>query len=158
MASVLFICTGNMYRSPIAAEAFRGLLAHHGQLNYWQVGSAGTWTTDGRSAPNDAIEIARSFGVNIEGHRTRIVNQKILRDADLILTMEEGHKEALQVEFPFAHEKIRLLAQVARGFAYDIPDPISAHGETKAIIQELINMIRIGYENIYNAATFKAGG
>lgn len=156
MASVLFVCTGNMYRSPIAAEIFRNLLLRNGQRSHWNVSSAGTWTVNGRPAPNDAIEIAKSFGVNLESHRTRMVNQKILQEANLILVMEEGHKEALQVEFPFAQKKIQLLSQIAFGFAYDIPDPASARGETRTIIQELVNMVRTGYANIYNTTMRKA--
>jgi len=149
MASVLFVCTGNMYRSPIAAETFRSLLLRDGQHNRWRVNSAGTWTTEGRPAPNDAVEIARSFGINLDGHKTRMVNQKMIEEADLVLVMEEGHKEALQVEFPFAQKKIRLLSQVAQGLVYDIPDPANTRNETKIILQEMVNIIHSGYVNIH---------
>lgn len=152
MASVLFVCTGNMYRSPIAAEIFRNLLLLDGKQNHWQVSSAGTWTTEGRPAPNDAIEIARSVGVDLNGHKTRMVNQKMLEEADLVLVMEEGHKEALRVEFPFAQQKVHLLSHIVHGLAYDIPDPAAARNETKIIIQELVNMIQTGYANIYKFA------
>lgn len=155
MTSVLFICTGNMYRSPIAAETFRSVLQRNGQNNNWQVSSAGTWTTDGRSAPSDAIEIAKNFGINLDGHKTRMVTQKMLQEADLILVMEEGHKEALQVEFPFAQNKIHLLSYITQGVTYDIPDPASARGETKVILQDLVNIIHTGYANIYNIAAPK---
>ena len=73
----------------------------------------------------------------------------MLEEADLILVMEEGHKEALQVEFPFVQGKIYLLSQVISGVAYDIPDPAAARNETRAILQELIGMVNTGYANIY---------
>jgi protein-tyrosine phosphatase len=156
MASVLFVCTGNMYRSPIAAEIFRNLLQQNGQHTRWQVGSAGTWTTEGRLAPNDAIEIARSFGINLGTHQTRMVNKKMLEEVDLIIVMEEGHKEALQVEFPFAQNKTHLLSYVTQGVNYDIADPASARGETRTILQEMANMIRAGYANIYKLAEYES--
>ncbi len=149
MTSVLFVCTGNMYRSPIAAETCRILLLRDDQSNYWNISSAGTWTTEGRPAPDDAIEIARSFGVNLGAHQTRMVNKKMLEEADLIIVMEEGHKEALQVEFPFAQDKTYLFSQIFLGSIYDIPDPAGARDETKVILQEMVNLIRTGYANIY---------
>ena len=152
MASVLFVCTGNMYRSPIAAEIFRGLLLRDEKGKRWQVGSAGTWTTEGRPAPNDAVEIARSLGVNLGAHQTRMVNKKMLEEADLIIVMEEGHKEALRVEFPFAQNKIHLLAYVLQGVDYDVADPAGARGEAGFILKEMADMIRAGYANIYKFA------
>jgi len=152
MASVLFVCTGNMYRSPIAAETFRGLLLRDEKGKHWRVSSAGTWTTEGRPAPNDAIEIAKSLGINLRAHQTRMVNKKMLEESDLVIVMEEGHKEALQVEFPFAQNKIYLLTYVLQGIDYNIADPADSRSETRVILQEMANMIHAGYANIYKFA------
>ena len=149
MYSVLFICTGNQYRSPIAAEVFRGQLFRHGHATQWQVGSAGTWVSSGLRVPSDAAELARSFGINIDGHITRIVNAQMLEYADLVLVMEGGHKESIQAEFPFARKKVHLLSQVVEGIMYDIPDPAGARGEARNIICDLVEMVRTGYEKIY---------
>jgi protein-tyrosine phosphatase len=149
MHSVLFICTGNQYRSPIAAEAFRRQLIHDGRAQQWRISSAGTWTTAGRSVPPDAVKLALLFGVNIEGHITRMVDAKMLEDAGLVLVMEEGHKESIQAEFPFVRKKVYLLSQVLEGRVYDIPDPAAARGEAGSIIRDLVEMIHIGYGNIY---------
>lgn len=152
MVSVLFVCTGNQYRSPIAAEVFRGQLIRDGRAAQWKVSSAGTWTSSGRHAPSDAVQLARSFGINIEGHVTRMLDAKMLEDADLILVMEAGHKESIQVEFPSARKKVHLLSQVLEGLVYDIPDPAGSRGEAKNIINELVEMIRVGCGNIYKIA------
>jgi protein-tyrosine phosphatase len=152
MYSVLFVCTGNQYRSPIAAEAFRVQLMRDGRSAQWQVSSAGTWTSSGHHAPPAAVELARSCGVDIDGHTTRMLDAKMLEDADLVFVMEQGHKESIQVEFPFARKKIHLLSQVVEGVEYDIPDPAGASGEAKNIISELVEMIRAGYGNIYRIA------
>jgi protein-tyrosine phosphatase len=141
-----------MYRSPIAAETFRGLVLHDPKRKHWKVGSAGTWTTEGRLAPNDALEAARALGINLGAHQTRMVNKKMMEEYDLIVVMEEGHKEALQVEFPFAQNKIHLLAYLAQDMEYDIADPASSPGETRVILQEVAGMVRAGYEKICAAA------
>jgi protein-tyrosine phosphatase len=152
MVSVLFVCTGNQYRSPIAAEAFRGQLRRDGRAAQWQVNSAGTWTSPGHRAPHTAVELARLFGVDIDEHVTRMLDAKMLKDADLVFVMEEGHKEAIQAEFPFAKKKLHLLSEVVDGLAYDIPDPINTHGEARVIIRDLVMMIRAGCGNIYKIA------
>jgi protein-tyrosine phosphatase len=152
MVSVLFICTGNQYRSPIAAEAFRGQLIRDGRATQWRVGSAGTWTSAGRHAPPDAVELARLFGINIDGHITRMLDAKMLEDANLVFVMEQGHKESIQAEFPSARKKVYLLSQVMEGFVYDIPDPAGSRREAENIIRDLVKMIRAGSGNIYKIA------
>ena len=153
MISVLFVCTGNQYRSPIAAEAFRAQLIRDERAAQWRVSSAGTWTSSGRQAPSAAVELARAFGVDIDGHMTRMLDAKMLKDADLVFVMEQGHKESIEVEFPFAKKKLYLLSEVADGLAYDIPDPAgSTYGETREIVRDLVMMIRAGCGNIYKIA------
>jgi len=152
MISVLFVCTGNQYRSPIAAETFRAQLIRDGRAEKWMVSSAGTWTTTGRRVLPEAVELARSFGINIDGHTTRMLDAKMLENADLVLVMEQGHKESIQVEFPFAKNKVYLISQVVEEFAYDIPDPASARSEASDIIRNLVEMVRAGCGNIYRIA------
>jgi protein-tyrosine phosphatase len=150
MYSVLFVCTGNQYRSPIAAEVFRMQLAEDGRSAHCKVDSAGTWAFSGQHVPLDAAELARSFGVDINNHQTRLLDAKMLKDSDVVLVMEEGHKEAIQSEFPFARNKVHLLSQVVEGVAYDVPDPAGAGEESRIIIRDLVAMIRAGYGRIYS--------
>lgn len=152
MSSVLFVCTGNQFRSPIAAEAFREQLARDGRTAQWRVDSAGTWTSTGRGVLRESVELAKSFGLNLEGHTTRGLDTGLLEDADVILVMETGHKESIQVEFPFTRNKVHLLSEVLDGVAYDIPDPAGSVGEAREIIRELVEMIRKGAGRIYKLA------
>jgi len=144
MHSVLFVCTGNQFRSPIAAEVFREQLARDGRSTQWLVNSAGTWTSSGLRALVDARELAGSFGVDIAGHTTRSVDKDLLEEADVILVMETGHKESIETEFPFTRNKVYMLSQVVEGAAYDIPDPAASKGEAREIIRELVEMVRNG--------------
>lgn len=152
MHTILFVCTGNRYRSPIAAEVFRKQLVQDGRDTQWIVTSAGTWTSSGRPPPPEAADLARSHGVTIDGHRTRLLTVNMLAESDLVIVMEEGHKESIQAEFPFAREKVYLLSQVMEGITYDIPDPATALGEAHHIIRDLVAMIRAGYMKIYSIA------
>lgn len=152
MRTILFVCTGNQYRSPIAAEVFRTQLKRDGRAAEWIVNSAGTWTSSGQSPPQAAVELARSHGVTIEGHETRMLTAAMLAETNLVIVMEEGHKESIKAEFPFACKKVRLLSQVVEGITYDIPDPVLAKAEAGNIIRDLVVMIRTGYKKICSVA------
>jgi len=152
MRTILFVCTGNQYRSPIAAEAFRGRLVQDGRDWEWTVNSAGTWTAPGQPPPSYALDLARSQGVTIDGHTTRLLTADMLAESDLVLVMEAGHKESITVEFPFARGQVHLLSQIVDGLAYDIPDPVRARGEAREIVRELVAMIRAGYGKICRTA------
>ena len=149
MPSILFVCTGNQFRSPIAAETFRQQLKRDGRGADWRVTSAGTWTVSGQPVFTWSKEIARSMGIDISGHTTKSVDAKLLQEADLVLVMEAGHKEAILVEFPFARGKVRLLSEVLEGMPFDIPDPAGSAEEANEILRELVGMIRSQSWKIY---------
>ncbi|MBM3124032.1 MAG: low molecular weight protein arginine phosphatase [Chloroflexi bacterium] len=149
MITILFVCTGNQFRSPIAAAAFREQLTRDGREKLWQASSAGTWTRNGMPAPREAVDLAHSVGLNIEGHSTQTLDRSLVDQANLILVMEAGHKESILVEFPSARGKTHLLAEVIEGNVFDIPDPASTMGEAPGIIRELVDMVRNGTGRIY---------
>lgn len=149
MYSVLFVCTGNQFRSPIAAEVFREQLARDGRSAQWNVNSAGMWTSSGRRPSREAVDLARLFDVDIGEHTTRMLDQRLLEDADIVLVMESGHKESIQVEFPFARRKVYVLSYAVHGIEYDIPDPVGARENAVEIIHALVEMIRSGADRIY---------
>ena len=57
---------------------------------------------------------ARRLGLDIAGHASRLINAGLVRDADLIVVMEQGQKEALQAEFPENAHKVHLLSEAGR--------------------------------------------
>ena len=154
MPSVLFICTGNMFRSPIAEAVFRDQLQRDG-LSGWTVSSAGTWTAPGQPPPRVTLELARSLGLDLSGHLTRLVDAPMLASSDVVLVMESGHKESLQVEFPESRKKVFLLAEVVKGMKYDIPDPAMSLDDTETILQNLVTLVREGSGRIYQLAEVK---
>ena len=148
MASVLFVCTANRYRSPIAAACFKDELLKRKNIQDWNISSAGTWTTDGVPAVPDAIRKARQFGLDIQAHRSRAITAELLQQAGLILVMEQGQKEALQIEFKFARPRVFLLTEVVEGIPNDIPDPMNDPGNID-VVPSICELIRTGFNKIY---------
>lgn len=153
MPSILFVCLANRYRSPLAAAFFCKCLEQAADRGSWVVGSAGTWTQPGLPPEARALKDARDRGLDIKSHRSRQVNIALLSQSNLVLVMESGQKEALQVEFPKDREKIYLLSEVTDGIPYDIPDPFGPDSGThQEISNELYELIKRGFENICKLA------
>ena len=95
--SVLFVCHGNIYRSPFAAECFRTTLASSGRRGI-AVGSAG-FVGPGRPAPPEAQLLAERFGVDLRQHQSRLVMGALLADYDLVVVMEAQQARELARRF-----------------------------------------------------------
>ncbi len=134
--SILVICTGNTCRSPIAL----GLLKEALKGERVVVSSCGIAAPVGSPPTKFAIEVAKSFGVDISGHRARVFRPEMATGADLILVMEKRHKERIALTVPEAEGKIRLLG----GYPdeeREIPDPI---GRSFEVYQEAGLLIKAG--------------
>ncbi|MBI5710175.1 MAG: hypothetical protein HZC42_07725 [Candidatus Eisenbacteria bacterium] len=90
---VLFVCTGNTCRSPLAVAA----LAHElgPDASRVEVGSAGTAAMDGQPATAASARVAARDGLSLDGHRSRRLTAAMVSDADLILVMEREHLQAV---------------------------------------------------------------
>jgi protein-tyrosine-phosphatase len=149
MPSVLFVCTANRFRSPIAAACFARRLQEREDAPAWSVGSAGTWAEADLPVIPSAQWMADHLGIDLEAHKSRRVDRELLARYDLILVMENSHREALLVEFPEINERLFLLAKVAAGVAYDVPDPVLLQNETFLdSAREISDLIDKGFEEI----------
>ncbi len=125
---VVFVCSGNICRSPMAAEYLRRRAAGEG-LGHLVVASAGTLDIEGERASPLAVQVLREAGLDLTGHRSRGVRDSDLRSADLVLAMELSHLELLERNFPGGHGKVKLLRAFEKGpepelGAPDLSDPI----------------------------------
>jgi protein-tyrosine phosphatase len=149
MKTILFICTANMFRSPIAAGLFSRELSKRDLVNDFTIISAGTWTTSGVTAPPITKAVAKSMGIpRIEDHRSAQVTENDLSGSDLIIVMEANHKEALCSEFPTYCDKIHLLSTIMTHTDYDIPDPSKSGNDAHEVAKELEKLITTGFDEI----------
>jgi protein-tyrosine phosphatase len=123
MTHILFVCTANQFRSPIAAAYYQRKLSAAGLADEVLVSSAGTWTPDGLSSHPRAVEVGAKIGLDLKHHKTREVNAEILSSADRIIVMQHSHREAIEAEFPETQGRIVLLGELARITETEISDP-----------------------------------
>jgi protein-tyrosine phosphatase len=153
MPSVLFVCTANRFRSPLAEAWFQRRLDQDANAQGWSVGSAGTWTEPGQPVIPSARWANDHFGLDLSAHKSQRISADLLARYDLILVMENNHRESLLVEFPETKGRLFLLAQVADDVAYDVPDPTVQPRDTfQDIATELRDLIDKGYGNICRLA------
>ena len=116
---LVFICTGNTCRSPMAEGLARNVFGPH-----ILVGSAGLAAWEGDSASRQAIEVLKEKGIDLTAHQARRVNSELLAEADWIVPMTEVHERRLKVMFPEHAVRIkRLGAWSSQGEICDISDP-----------------------------------
>jgi protein-tyrosine-phosphatase len=154
MPSVLFVCTANRFRSPLAAALLERKLHELGLADAWTIGSAGIWTTPGQPALPQVSNAAQRFDIDLSGHRSARVSRKLLSRYDLILVMQGGQKEALLTEYPELEEHIYLFSQVVERRTYDIPDSTDSEDGALELASELDSLIQRGFESICVLATF----
>lgn len=125
---VLFVCSGNICRSPMAAGYLRHRAAREG-LSHVVVESAGTLDIEGAPASNEAIAVAAAHGVDLREHRSRGLGRADVLAADLILVAALEHLETIDRRFPEAAERPLLIRSFEEGpnpasGAPDLEDPI----------------------------------
>jgi protein-tyrosine-phosphatase len=91
-ASVLFVCTGNICRSPMAAAIARATLARTGNADV-EVASAGIFAVEGQGVTSDAAAIAEEHGLDLGGHSAQQLTRELATGATLVVAMEDEHAD-----------------------------------------------------------------
>jgi protein-tyrosine-phosphatase len=115
---ILFVCKGNICRSPFAEEYLRGLA-----LPGIEVDSAGHYRQDGRSSPGAAVAAAKEFGVDLSEHKSHELSAESVRWADVIFIFDEEQDRAVRSVYPEAAGKIHYLGLLSQGRHIQIRDP-----------------------------------
>ena len=124
MKSVLFVCTGNICRSPIAEGLFRRLLGNRKEI---EVASAGVHAVHGQPPSLYAVQVCEEEGVDISGLRSQPLTAALIDRATHIFAMTGAHLETIQMLFPQGAEKSFLLREFEEPGTTvwrDVPDPI----------------------------------
>ena len=119
---LIFVCTGNTCRSPMAEGLLRKLL---GEDRGWEISSAGVCAANGWPASANAVEALREKEIDGSGLTSQALTPDLIARADLLITMTEGHRQAVLTAAPESESKVFLLKSfgVAK-CATDIYDPV----------------------------------
>ncbi|MFA7256775.1 MAG: low molecular weight protein arginine phosphatase [Kiritimatiellales bacterium] len=122
MKKLIFVCTGNTCRSPMAEGLLKHLL---GSDSGWEISSAGICAANGFSASPNAVEAMREKKIDISAHCSRHLSPALIEEATLLVTMTRGHRDAIVASVPESAGKVFLLKSF--GIAQsptDIYDPV----------------------------------
>jgi protein-tyrosine-phosphatase len=119
---ILFVCTGNICRSPMA----EGLLKKMAFDHQWslEVQSAGLAAFNGVPATSEAVEACLEKGINISAHQSQPLSKTLVLESTLILTMTDKHKESILRKMPQLADKVCLLSDFAGKGIEDVEDPM----------------------------------
>lgn len=123
--SVLFVCLGNICRSPLAEGVFRDVVARKGWEERVLIDSAGTGAWHHGSPPDPrSVAIAARHGLDISAQRARKVRPEDFERFNLILAMDRSNLDDLRrTATQGAHQRIHLFSHFALGLMRDVPDP-----------------------------------
>jgi RpiB/LacA/LacB family sugar-phosphate isomerase len=126
MKTILFLCTGNVCRSPMAEGLFRHAVKGRGDF---RVLSAGLGALDGQPPTHHSVQAMKEIGIDIASQRSRALTAELVRSADYIFGMTHSHVDTVALLYPQMAEKTFLLREfdeTLEPYEKDISDPIGS--------------------------------
>jgi len=151
LPKVVFVCTRNRFRSPLAAAMFQSELSARKVDGQWTIESAGSWVHDLIPATSEAFFEAQRRGLDLSTHIAKGIEVLDLDSVDLFLVMEQGQKESILIDFPKLRDRIYLLSELS-GPGFSIPDPYVTKERSDIIAQEIETLIKENFEEIISLA------
>ncbi|RYD49561.1 MAG: low molecular weight protein arginine phosphatase [Verrucomicrobiaceae bacterium] len=138
---VLFVCTGNTCRSPMAEALFRKAVEGR---NEYVVGSAGVAASKGTPASPETTMVLKKQGATLDKFGSRLVNDAILSEATHVFAMTRSHLQTLESRFPQHSDKFYLVCEFVDlpkvGSGADVPDPIGMGARAYQQVAETFNL------------------
>ncbi|MGK2962737.1 MAG: low molecular weight protein arginine phosphatase [Gemmatimonadaceae bacterium] len=130
---ILFVCSGNTCRSPLAEAVLKRMAAEAGRGDI-EVSSAGTQAWDGSPASDGSMLIGLERGLDLSAHRSRQLAPGMLEEADIVLVMAPSHLAQAKEMYPSANVHLLGGYVAGRGSAATVQDPfggdLAAYRET----------------------------
>ena len=156
--SILFVCLGNICRSPLAEGVFRAVLAEHGKDLLIDSAGTGGWHA-GEQPDRRSIAVAARHGVDISGRRARKVLPEDFLRFDLILGMDKANVRDLKgLASPAARDRVHLYLDFATGNATDVPDPYYDGAEAFASVYRMIREASEALAKRFEASASETSG
>ncbi|AKJ65088.1 Sua5/YciO/YrdC/YwlC family protein [Kiritimatiella glycovorans] len=134
---ILFVCTGNTCRSPMAEHLFRERLGDRAE---WSAQSAGISAAEDMPATQNAVHVLREKGIDMSGHLSRRLTTALVRDSDLIVTMTAAQREEVCRLAPECASRVKLLTSFhVNGGGEDVHDPIGGDEEAYRQVRDRID-------------------
>ncbi len=138
--TIMFVCTGNTCRSPMAEGVLKAMLHSEG-IDAVKVISSGTGTLDGYPATANAVQVAAQGGIDISDHYSQAISKSLVEKSDLLLALAFNHYEFLISQFSDRIDDIFMLKAFPHDVAsreLSIADPIGADIETYSKVYDEI--------------------
>jgi protein-tyrosine phosphatase len=144
---ILFVCTGNICRSPIAHGLMEAAVRQRELHSRFVIDSAGTHAQHGMPPEQLAVEVAASYGTDISGQRSRPLLEKDYAEFDLMIGLDLGHLDYLRFMRPAnSNAEIQLLLGGLAGSGNaEVPDP---YGRDRADFEYAARLIEIGTQRL----------
>lgn len=135
---VLFVCLGNICRSPFAEICARA---------HWpdrvKVASSGTFPVPGRASPAVACEVAREMGLSLDGHRSSVLTGRMVDEAGVILVFDESNRRSVLAAFPQARRKVHLLGALSGRGLEEVRDPFGGdETDFRDVYRQISELVR----------------
>jgi len=145
--SILFVCKGNICRSPFAERLTNKLLVN-GSNDILKIRSAGINATVANPPPKEAVIAAKAFGISMDDHRAQCLTRELIDETDMIVVMEVEHLHQLEETYPESGGRCFLLSMFSDNlhgwgnsyFRYNIEDPYGKNHECFVRCYEKINL------------------